>query len=398
MWKRILEQILVKKIMLLAGGLLLVFAAGCNPGQTGPLGYGWTCACAITNDDVDRSDRCLAQKMIALAYVAEGDVKTARACAVQIEDYNKGLVLAAVAEWLITHGERAQAEAILPEIEACRFTARDWQRDYLQTAITRVQALLGKEKTVISSAVKFNDHSGLGGDVAANLALVLSRTGRVAEATGILDDLAKTNGVQTADSSVRGFLDLAVQGRLDRTSVTQMVVKAWESTDHIKPYRRWDLQLDVIEVMTKLGFGDEARVHLTELTSNVVAAVKLPPDAQASMLCRGSILWNKLGEPGKSETLRGVAEKALERKLEDIFQPGTYATIAGVYAETGDMTQARICYARALDLAAGLENRRPRAQAGVAVCVSLAGHKGVIDAGIQKGLDRLRETFDAAKP
>ena len=77
-----------------------------------PLTYAWNFACSITNDPIDQSDRCLAQKTVVLAYLAEGDVETARACAVKIEDWSRGVALAAVAEWFASHGETAKAEAM----------------------------------------------------------------------------------------------------------------------------------------------------------------------------------------------------------------------------------------------------------------------------------------------
>ena len=392
-----------------SGGLLLAFAAGCTPsepllptssnvGQAGPLEYGWVFACAITNDAIDLSDRCQAQKSVALAYLTQGNIEMAKACALQIEDYSRGMALAAIAEWLATHGEPAKAEALLPTLEACGFVAQDWQREYIGSAIIRVQALLGKEQTVIKSAAKFNDHSSLGGDVAANLALMLARTGRVDEATGILNNLAKTNGLSTAGSSVKGYLDLATLGRLDHGAVTQALMNAWEAAGTVRPPRGWDLQLQVIDVMNKQGLSEDARQHLAVVSTNISAAVKLPPEVQAAMLCRCALLWKTMGRPQNGEGLRGEAEKDITRKLEVIFQPGAYAIIATMYAEAGDLAQARVWYGRSLDVAAGLENRRPRAQAAVEVCVSLAGHKEVIDVGIQKGLERLNGTFDVAKP
>ncbi|MEI6515194.1 MAG: hypothetical protein WCO77_04385 [bacterium] len=392
-----------------AGGLLLALAAGCKPsepflptskniGQSGPLGYGWVFACAITNDEIDLSDRCQAQKSVALAYLAEGNVEMAQACALQIEDYSQGMALAAIAEWLVTHNEPGKAEALLPALEACGFVAKEWQREYISSAIIRVQALLGKEQTVVKSAAKFNDHSRFGGEVAANLALVLARTGRVDEATGILRNLTQTNGLNTTDSSVKGYLDMATLGRLDPGAVTQALVKAWETAGTIRPPRRWDLQLQVIDAMTQQGMSKEALPHLAQISSNITTAVKLPPEIHSAMLCQCALLWKKLGQPQNGEALRGEAEKAITRKMEVIFQPGAYAIIATMYAESADFGQARVWYGRALDVAAGLENRRPRAQAGVEVCESLARHKEVIDAGIQTRLERLNRTFDIAQP
>ncbi|MEI6563080.1 MAG: hypothetical protein WCO42_02095 [bacterium] len=409
MTNRFWAQTNIFTTLAITSGLMLALAGGCKPsepslptsrnaGQAGPLGYGWVFACAITNDEIDLSDRCLAQKAVALAYLAEGNVEMAQACALQIEDYSRGMVLAAIAEWLVAHNESEKAEALLPALEASGFVAKDWQREYIGSAIIRVQALLGKEQVVVKNAAKFSDHSRLGGDVAASLALVLARTGRVDEATGILGNLTQTNGLNTADSSVKGYLDMAALGRLDRGAVTQALVKAWEAAGTIRPPRRWDLQLEVIDAMTKQGMSKDALEHLALTSSNITIAVKLPPEVHSAMLCQCALLWKKLGQPQNGEALRGEAEKAIARKMEVIFQPGAYAIIATMYAEAGDLAQARTWYGRALDVAAGLENRRPRAQAGVEVCESLARHKEVIDAGIQKRLERLNGTFDVAQP
>ena len=150
--------------------------------------------------------------------------------------------------------------------------------------------------------------------------------------------------------------------------------------------------------MVTNGLANEARQSLDGVSSNIVAAVKLPPEIQTSLLSHGAILWKTLGVPKKGDELIGVAEKAIERKLDVIFQPAAYCSIAEAYVASGDMARARAFYSRALDTAVGLVNRRPRAVAGVDVCMSLAGHKEVIDTGIQKELDRLLATFHAKEP
>jgi tetratricopeptide (TPR) repeat protein len=379
---------------------------GCTPAATKepaaarnvPLDFAWNFASSITNNPIDMSDRCLAQKAVVLAYLAEGDVETARACAVTIEDWSRGVSLAAVAEWYASHGEPAKAEAMLPQLDASGFLAHDWQREFLRLAILRVHALLGRGKDVAQSAATFDARSKLGGDVAVNLAVALARTGRVDEATGILAGLSKTNGMNTADSSVKGYLDLITVGKLDPGVVTQVLAKAWAATDFVSPPRSWDLQLQVIDALVKNGYNEGALQYLKDVSPKIVAAAKLPPEVQAAMLCRGAVLWKKLGDPLQGEVLRGEAEKSVERRLELIFKPDAYAKIAEVFAQSGDLAQARIWYNRALDLAITLVNSRPRALAGVDVCVSLAGHKEVIDADIQKRLERLAGTFDARQP
>jgi len=308
------------------------------------------------------------------------------------------MALAAIAEWLVTHGEKVKAEAMLPELETCGFTAKDWQRDYLRSTIIRIQALLGRGNDVAQGAAKFNAHSSLGGDVAANLALALAKTGRVDEATGILNNLAKTNGLDTADASVRGYLDLVVSGQINPGTATQMILSAWTTTERVKPYRRWELQLKVIDAMATHGLADQARECLDQVASNIIGAVRLPVDIQISMLGEASVLWNKLGDRGKSQGMIDAAEKSIGRKLEVIFQPFAYAKLAETYAATGDLAKARAYYLRALDIAIELVNRRPRAIAGVDVCVLLTGHKEVMDGDIQKKLERLAGTFDAAQP
>jgi len=385
---------------------MLALVSGCVPqggarsvqSHNTALDYGWRCACAITNDAIDLSDRGQAQKKIAVAYLAAGDDATALACAVQIEDWSKGMALAEIAEWLVSTGSTAKAEAMLPALEACGFAAKDWQREYLRSAITHLQARLGRQNSVIDSAAKFNSKSTLGGDVAASLALVLARTGRVSEATGILSNLSKTNGLDTASSSVRGYLDLVIAGQLTQNTTTQMIMNAWEATREVKPYRRWELQLKVVEAMAAHDMSETAARCLDEVASKVVSATKLPAEIQVSLLSQGVILWNRMGNPAKSKALLDAAETSIGRRLDVIFQPFAYAKLAEAYAVSGDVVKARSLYGRALDIAANLVNRRPRAIAGVEVCVSLAEHKEVIDAGIQKALDRLVGTFNAAQP
>ena len=391
----------------LAASAMLALLTGCGSSGGGrpaaaahaqPLDYGWSFACAITNSAIDLSDRSQCQERVALAYLAAGEVEKARACALQIEDWQKGMALAKVAEWYAVHGQAAKAEAMLPELEACGFIAKDWQRDWLRVAITRVRALLGRDQEVIQSVSNFAGHANLGGDAAASLALMLARTGQVDDAKTVLSNLARMNGLDAAASRAQGYLDLVAAGRLDPKTAPDVLTNAWDATDRIKPYRRWEVQMTVIEAMATHDLAAEAREHLEEVASNVVATVKLPPEVRASILSQGALLWKRLGEPQRGVDLLHAAEQTVTNKLEVIFQPEAYAKLAEGYAAAGDAAQAHALYTRALDIAAGLVNRRPRAIAGVDVCVSLAGHTEVIDTGIQERLDRLLARFNATVP
>ena len=387
--------------------IALVLAAGCSQSaadrplpevQKHALDYGWEFACAITNAPIDLSDRCASQEKIALAYLAANDMDKARWCALQIEDWRKGIVLAKIDEWYATHGESAKAEAMLSELDACGLTAKDWQRDWLSVAIARVRALLGREHDVAQTASSLALNSNLGGDAAASLALVLARTGRVDEAETILNSMPTTNNSDFAVSRTQGFLDLATLGELDKSTATQVLMSAWQATDAIRPYRRWEVQLNVIDAMARNGLVVQAGPCLQNVASNVVAAEKLPPDVQVSMLSQAAILWQRLGEPQRSAALLTVAEQAIRTGLETIYQPGAYAKLADAYATDKDAVHAQTFYNRGLDIANGLANRRPRAMAGVDVCVSLAGHDEIADAGIRKRLDDLLATFRATQP
>lgn len=390
-----------------AVSVALAIGGGCGPSKDSrspatpstPLQYGWKFACAIENSAVDLSDRSKCQEKIALAYLAAGDVETARSLGRQIGDWRKGMVLAKVIERQLKRGETAKAEALLPELVSCGLAATDWQRDWLSVAVIRTHALMGRIDEVRQGVGRFARHPNLGGDAVTSLALLLARTGRVDEAKSMLNDLGKEDNADVAVSRTQGYLDLVAFGRLDRNMTTQLLVNAWEAAGRVAPYQRWELQIQVIDAMATNGLAAEVRERLAGVSSNIVAAAaKLPPEIQASMLSHGAILWSRLGEPKKGEELLGEAEKAIGRSPEIVFQPSAYADVADAYAAAGDMAQARALYTRALDIAAALVNPRPRAMAGVDVCVSLTGHKEVIDAGIQKGLDRLLATFHATQP
>jgi tetratricopeptide (TPR) repeat protein len=124
----------------------------------------------------------------------------------------------------------------------------------------------------------------------------------------------------------------------------------------------------------------------------------MPPEVRGGILSDGAACWAKMGEPQRGLELLRAAEEPVHSRLEPMFRPGAWARLGEGYIAAGDLKQARSLYARALDLAAGLQHLRPRALAGVEVCVSLARHGEVVDAEIQQGLDRLAATFQAAKP
>jgi len=395
--------------MIMTSMILVVLAAGCSPsatslstskkaGTAGPLESGWNCACAINNLPLDQSDRSLAQAKIAYAYLEAGDADNAYACGSQIEDWQKGMVLAKVAGWYIEHGQTAKAESMRPELQASVFLARDWQRPWLRVAISRVEALLGHEEEVYGTSSNLASHVNLAGDAAANLALALARTGRVDEAEAVLGNLGKNKNSDIAASRVQGYLDLVISGRIDAKTAPEVLTNAWVATSQVRPFRRWEVQLMVIDAMVKHGLTNQVGSHLEEVASNVVGAVKLPPEVRVSFLSQGALMWQRLNEPQKALAICNVAEQAMTNTLDVIFQPEAYSKLAECYIAIGDMPQARATYGRALDIAVGLLNRRPRANAGVEVCLSLAAHKEVIDADIQKRLERLVGTFDAKQP
>ena len=150
--------------------------------------------------------------------------------------------------------------------------------------------------------------------------------------------------------------------------------------------------------MATNGLSAQARENLEEVASNVVAAVKLPAEIRVSILSQGAILWKRLGEPQRSVELLHAAELTMSNKLQEIFQPEAYARMGTGYVAAGDVAHAHAFYARALDIAGGLANRRPRAQAGVEVCIALAEHPEIMDADIHKKLDRLLASFHATQP
>ena len=389
----------------LAGLCLVAVIAGCKPsgpdpktaGSAGPLDLGWEFACALT-DPVDAPERGASQEKVAMARLAGGDAESAQAYALQIGDWRRGIVLIQIADWLAERGETAKAEALLPQIEVCELMTKEWQRDFYRAALIRLRALLGREQEVVGAVSNFTGNANIGGDTIGSLALMLARTGRVDDAKVVLNNLEGMKGLNIAASRTQGYLDLVAAGRLDPETAPGLLTNAWEATAGVMPYRRWELQMTIIQGMVTNGLPALAREHLEDLGSNVVAAVKLPPEVGASILSQGAVAWSRLKEPGRGVDLLRAAEEGVKSRLEPMFQPGAYASLAEGYAAIGDAGQARALYAQALEISCGLPYVRPRALAGVDVCVSLAGHKELIDAGIQKGLDRLRASFHATQP
>jgi tetratricopeptide (TPR) repeat protein len=384
---------------------LVAFVAGClqsspgpeNTGRANLLERGWEFACALTNHH-DAAERGEAQEKVVRAALKAGDPEKALMFGRQINDWRRCLALIKVAEWHVDHGQQAKAEAMLPEIHMCRMLAKEWQMDLYRVDLVRLQALLGRQQEVLQAVSNLTGSAQLGGDALGRVALLYARAGRVDDAEVILKNLGETKGLDIAAVRAQGYLNLVESGRIEARTAPDALTNAWAATASVRPYRQWELQVAVVREMATHGLKAEARAHLEPIGSNVVAAVNMPPEVRAGILSEGAGCWVKLGEPLRGIELLRAAEESVHSRLEPMFRPGAWARLAEGYMAAGDLKQARALYARALDIATGLEHLRPRALAGVDVCVSLAGHGEVVNADIQQRLERLAATFPAGQP
>ncbi|MDZ4200020.1 MAG: hypothetical protein U1E27_12145, partial [Kiritimatiellia bacterium] len=150
------------------------------------------------------------------------------------------------------------------------------------------------------------------------------------------------------------------------------------------------LQLDIADAWLGIGDRDRARESLVQVTQELLPRTG-NPHLIAPVLARCAIRWGRLGDAQQVLELEQHTEPMIQG-LQGIEQPEQWALWAEAWQAAGDRAAAVERIERAVRIAQNLKNPRPRALAGVDICLSLA-RAGIEEPGLVSALETLQKTF-----
>ena len=106
-----------------------------------------------------------------------------------------------------------------------------------------------------------------------------------------------------------------------------------------------------------------------------------------------AVRWGLLREAERVAACERAAEPLI-RQLQAIEQPALFALLGEAWARLGDTQKGLTYYEHAMALAGQLTNPRPRAMAGVDICLSLERAR-LRHRPVSEGLNRLLAGFGA---
>lgn len=365
---------LTKKVLISLLGISAIMATSCSL-QSGrrpaavsddPLEAAWQFACAITNDPSDLAE---CQERVARAYLARGDYNTALKRGDQIANWRKAVVLAEAAALLAESGKTNAALERIVQAEAIARPIEDWQRDLILVRAVKAKALLGQVVEVGRVSQFYQGNRDYRGEVAAYHALSLARGGQITNAFGILNGLAGATNLDVSGWCANGYLLLAKSGQMEGAQVSDAFAQAWVAAEQCPGWQRMDVQLGLVESAAACGQADLARSWLDAVTSNVLTG-RVPSHIKPPLLSQLSVRWGLLGQAERVAECARVADPLI-RQLQSIDQPAPLALLGEAYVRLGDKPRGLSYYEQAMTVTEGLINRRPRAMACVAICLSL---------------------------
>jgi len=353
---------------------LLLAAAGCSPrsGESGsiqprlverPLDLAWTFAAAIDNDP---DDRATYQAKVALAWLEAGDRRMALALGRTIGDWNRGVVLARVAESTARAGEPTVARELLIEAEAVAERAvESWHRDRIRLATANAVVLIGATNGLAWLSRKYANSPEYGGQMAAVESLRQARRGDVAEALATLDAIPISNSFDTAAWRARGYGLVARE--LAPTSpgqATNALAQMWAAAGALPGALGIELRLDVAGDALHLNLAQFARDRLDELDEALVPATG-PAHVLLPLKTRVAQLRALAGDAGRAGEIVAALLPAYRADVMEIERPAMLAAAAEALALAGNAGPSDVLFAEAIGGAAALKNRRPRC---IALC------------------------------
>jgi hypothetical protein len=343
-------------------------AGGAEPAPGGVLDDAWRFALAITND---AKDLARSQARVAGAWLEAGDPVRALDRAAGISDWRKLAVYADAAAWWAERGQTNESQRPLLEAETLVPGIQDWPHDRVQMHIARAKAMLGRRADLVLLAGVYRENREQQGPIQVALALESARRGDVDAALADLEGIGRQSFLDLDCARASGFREILATGRLPAGRVSNLLARAWSEVSGVPGWRKTDLQFDLVDTIRAAGDLLLARAWLETATAELRAA-NYPSNVRAAGLAHAAVRWGRLGETGIVAALEREYADGPGKRIELIERPAALASLGEAAALAGDAPRAQRLFAEALDVAAGLLNRRPRALACVEVMLSLA--------------------------
>lgn len=366
----------------------LLGLAACTSAPDPRMDAAWRFALAITND---AKDMALCQERVARTHLERGETEWALRRARGIEDWRKPAVLADIATYHLRAGERDRAAPILAEARTLGAAVTNWPFDRVLLHVTQAEILMGNREGAKEIRLRYDLNPEHRGRADAYFALALLLSGKTDEALATLDELPGERRYEDFQWQTEGYLLVVNSGRLPPAAASNVLERAWASTETIPGWKKWDQRLDVVDAMRQAGITGALPGRLEYITTNV-AVLGLPGYVKAPLMARVALRWAREGDTARVAALAAAAAPWIETDSQPVEQPSIWAAFAEAAAVAGDRDRARDLYRRAVEVAAGLVNLRPRAIASVDIALS-AARSGFDDPTVRAGLTRLMATF-----
>ena len=354
------------------------------------LEQGWRLACAITNDE---DDMAKAQEQVADVYIELERPGRAAELGKRIANWRSGVIMAEVASWFAERGGLKQAEKFVGLAEEVVSRTTGWQADRLHMHITQVHAMLARQAEIASAEKTYRGNDTYAGRITAYEALSLARLGNVSQAMKALDDLESVSFFDVMVWRTKGYLLLSESGKLDSDRRREALDKAEASAKKVPGWKKWELLAKAAVARGRRFSRQEAEERFSVIVQEILES-PLPGHIKAPLLGRMLADWSGLGACSKwSEIFNSAAEIIESNDLQNIERPSAWALLAEASAELGKREKAEEIYRKAAGLALKLHNPRPRALAGVDICVSLA-RSGFMSEAVKGDIERLIGSFD----
>lgn len=332
-----------------------------------------------TDPDIEAQGRV----KIAEAFLRAGDFEKARARALEIPDFRRGIVLAALATAAARKDETKLAqECLTAAIEAAGKEA-GWKQERIAAQVCVANAELGRLDEAFEQLKKITELD----DVArarAGFARAYVRLNKLHAAGEQAGEAKGGFSISTAPLQAEAFLEIAEaqEQAKDFEGARATARKAMKSTENLG----W-LSIDSLrragELFHRLGDTKESAV-LLENAKKIASQVSDRADFKGGVISGLSLSYARCDRRADAIKLLQQAEKAADA-LELNFRCAPLAAIGAAWARLGDAEAAERVWRKCAAVAAEHKNPRVKGMGVIDLCVSLAG----ADATMPKSVERV---------
>ena len=338
--------------------------------------------------DPDPKDKAMAQEAVVLEYGRLGAFDTAIRKAGAIEGWRRGTAYADLAGLLVERGREAEAKSLIEKARAVRATVTDWHGPRIEAHIADVLARMGQMDATQKIARDLSaDELQYAGRSLAAVAVGHAARGdfetamKGLEEAGVNPDLVVVQGRVSAYVAISGLRSLTEAQRrkaLQAGRDAAAAMPGWQKAELLDEVARgW------------IAFGDRETARLClEDAEKAVRPLPATMPAKGPLLNRLGVSYGRAGENARAAELLRLAEREAAQTLA-IDQPAILAETAAAWDTLGNEAESRRLLAKAIAVAEGLANARPRALAAVSICRAMGRQDLPLDDAVKSRLEGL---------